>query len=171
VEHIFLPSRHRVGTVGAASLMQQPLCDFRVEPMMVFRTTDTSATAKRVGTCVSRLREVKPENATDIRGALHFASRSLRGDRSMTRGIVLITDLEEFIPKNRVAAEPDLRGICVNVYTVMTPASAARPDSLALREKDWNARIMKWGAKRVRVQSVLGFDAEDLAGFFRSCAS
>jgi hypothetical protein len=166
---VLLPQRHRVGTIGAASLMQLSLCDIRAEAPMVFRTSDTTQVTKRVRACEARLRAMPAEQATDIRGALHYASLTLRGDRPEVRGIVLVSDLVEFVPAGQVSAEPNLQGLCVAVYSVMTPAGAARPDSLQLLEEEWKERLSSWGARRVRVQSALGFDGADLAAFFHEC--
>ena len=164
-----LPQRHRVGTIGAASLMQEPLCDIRLEAATIFARRDTTIPSARLTSCDETLRARPPEKATDIRGALHFASLTLHGDRKIVRGIVLATDLEEALQQGQVGATPDLRGICVAVFSMVTPGAAIRPDSLKLREQQWTAQLRAWGAERVRVQSILGFDAGDVDAFFNGC--
>jgi hypothetical protein len=166
---LFLPERFRVGTIGAASLMQRPLCDFRAEATGIFTRKDSAAFFRKLRECVSRLRGLAPERASDLRGALHYASLTLRGDRPATRGIILVSDLVEVIPAGRTPAIPDLHDLCIAVYSLMTPAGAEHPDSLERLEQSWRRRLSDWGARAVRVQSVLGFDALDLANFFRSC--
>jgi hypothetical protein len=164
-----LPQRHRVGAIGAASLMQEPMCDIRLEPETIFARRDTALPSARLKACAETLRTHAPERATDIRGALHFAALTLHGDRPIVRGIVLATDLEEALQPGQVGATPDLRGICVAAFSMVTPEAVVRPDSLSMREQEWTAQLKAWGASKVRVQSILGFDAGDIDAFFASC--
>jgi hypothetical protein len=164
-----LPQRHRVGTIGAASLMQEPMCDIRLEPETIFARRDTALPSARLRACAETLAAHAPEKATDIRGALHFAALTLHGDRAIVRGIILATDLEEALQAGQVGATPDLRGICVAAFSMVTPDAVVRPDSLSLREQVWTEQLKAWGASRVRVQSILGFDAGDVDAFFASC--
>lgn len=164
-----MPQRHRVGTIGAASLMQEPLCDVRLEPPASFARRDTTLPNARIRACDAALRAHASERATDIRGALHFAALTLHGQRPIVRGIVLITDLQEALQHGQVGAIPDLGGICVAAFSMVTPAAAVRPDSLTLREREWSTQLRSWGATRVRIQSILGFDAQDLEEYFRAC--
>jgi hypothetical protein len=166
---LLMPQRHRVGTIGAASLMQEPLCDVRLEPPASFARRDTTIPNARIRACDAALRARPSEKATDIRGALAFAGLTLHGERQVVRGIVLITDLQEALQRGQVGATPDLRGICVAAFSMVTPAAVVRPDSLTLREQEWTAQLRGWGATRVRVQSILGFDAGDLEEYFRAC--
>jgi len=166
---LLMPQRHRVGTIGAASLMQEPLCDVRLEPPASFARRDTTVPNARIRACDAALRAHASEKATDIRGALSFAALTLHGQREVVRGIVLMTDLEEALEHGQVGSVPDLRGICVAAYSMVTPAAVVRPDSLKLREQEWSSQLKSWGASRVRVQSVLGFDAGDLEQYFRGC--
>lgn len=164
-----MPQRHRIGTIGAASLMQEPLCDLRLEPPASFARRDTTIPNARLKACDAALRAHAPEKATDIRGALHFAALTLHGQRQIVRGIILMTDLTEALERGQVGATPDLRGICVAVFSMVTPSAAVRPDSLALREQEWSTQLRSWGATRVRIKSVLGFDAGELEEYFRTC--
>ncbi|MDP9204347.1 MAG: hypothetical protein M3P12_02680 [Gemmatimonadota bacterium] len=166
---LLMPQRHRVGTIGAASLMQEPLCDVRLEPPASFARRDTTIPNARIRACDAALRAHASEKQTDIRGALAFAALTLHGQRQIVRGIVLITDLEEALERGQVGAIPDLRGICVAAFSMVTPSAVARPDSLTLREQEWSAQLRSWGATRVKVQSILGFDAGDLEQYFRTC--
>jgi hypothetical protein len=168
-DDLLLPQRHRVGSIGAASLMQSPLCDVRLEPIGIFVRTETSETNARLRACNAALHSHVVENATDIRGALHYASLSLKGGRPMVRGIVLVSDLAEFVPRGQGLATPDLSGICVAVYSLVTPEAVTHPDSLAAREARWRSQLLAWRAARVQVQSMLGFNAGDLTTFFRTC--
>jgi hypothetical protein len=166
---LLMPQRHRVGTIGAASLMQEPLCDVRLEPPASFARRDTTIPNARIRACDAALRARPSEKATDIRGALAFAALTLHGQRQIIRGIVVITDLEEALQHGQVGAVPDLRGICVAAFSMVTPSAVVRPDSLTLREQEWSAQLRSWGATRVRIQSILGFDAGDLEQYFRAC--
>jgi hypothetical protein len=164
-----LPSRHRVATIGTTSLRQQPLCDITVERPTLFRATDTAAVTRAVTACDRALRAVAVEPFTDIRGALHYAALSIRGERPALRGIVLVTDLEEDVAPGQTPATPALDGVCVAVYSLVTPAVGRDPDAATIREREWERRIGEWGAKRVRTRSALGFDPAELRTFFRSC--
>lgn len=164
-----MPQRHRVGTIGAASLMQELLCDIRLEPPASFARRDTTLPNARINACDAALRAHASEKATDIRGALHFAGLTLHGQRQIVRGIVLFTDLEEALQRGQVGATPDLGGICVAAFSMVTPSAVVRPDSLAVREREWSTQLRSWGAARVRTQSILGFDAGDLEEYFRTC--
>jgi hypothetical protein len=163
------PERHRVGTIGATSLMQQPLCDITIPQATLFTKTDTSKLAGEIAACDKRLRSAAIERYTDIRGALHYAALSIRGQRPALRGIVLVTDLVEEPAPGQVSATPNLSGVCVAVFTMMTPAAARDPNALAAREHDWRARLTSWHARRVNITSVLGFEPQALSDFFRSC--
>jgi hypothetical protein len=166
---VLMPQRHRVGTIGAASLMQQPRCDFRAETPMFFRQSDTTQVTRRMLGCVTEMKAARAEQGTDIRGALHYAGLSLRGQERRARGLILVTDLEEYIPRGRVPATPKLSGICVMVLSMMTPTMAANPDSLVRLESVWTQRMRGWGAKRVQHRSVLGFDPSETAAYFEDC--
>lgn len=168
---LLMPQRIRVGTIGAASLMQRPRCDFVAETPTTFKQSDTTLIPRRLLGCLEAMRSLPPEAGTDIRGALHYAGLTLRGARSMTRGVLIASDLEEAMPRGRVPATPDLSGICVLTVSMMTPEFETNPDSLSRLETVWKARIQGWGAKKVEVRSVIGFDAEDAAQFFQSCRS
>jgi hypothetical protein len=168
-DDLLLPQRHRVGTIGAVSLMQAALCDVRLEAAGIFVRSDTAQTMSRLGACERVLRAQKPESLTDIHGALHYASLSLKGSEPKVRGIVLVTDLAEYTPKGRVLATPDLSGICIAVYSVVTPEAVTHPDSLAAREARWRQRLESWNAKKVMMHSMLGFSGGDFHSFFRAC--
>jgi hypothetical protein len=164
-----MPERHRVGTVGATSLMQQPLCDIAVPRSTIFTRTDTLALSKQVVDCDLRVRSAPVERYTDIRGALHYAALSIGGARSALRGIVLVSDLVEDPPPGQGNATPNLSGVCVAVYTLMTETGAHNPDLVATREQEWRSRLSSWHARGVQVQSILGFEPSALGDFFRSC--
>ena len=164
-----LPSRHRVATIGTTSLRQRPLCDITVERPTLFTANDTAAVTRAVRACDRALRAIPVEAFTDIRGALHYAALSISGERPALRGIVLVTDLEEDVAPGQTPATPALAGVCVAVYTVVTPAVGRDPDGATIREREWERRIRDWGAKRVRTRSALGFDPTELVMFFRGC--
>jgi hypothetical protein len=164
-----LPERHRVGTIGSASLRQRPLCDIGVPRAALFADSKAAIVTRTVRVCDQRLRVASPEQYTDIRGALHFAALTLQRQRPGVRGIIVVSDLDEDMEAGRVPATPNLHGLCVAVFSLVTDAGARDPTLLADREKQWRSRITGWGALGVRVQSVLGFRATDLADFFRGC--
>jgi hypothetical protein len=164
-----MPERHRVGTIGAASLRQHSLCDVYVARPTLFTDGDTLAPRRAMETCERSLRAAPVEQNTDIRGALQYAALSIQGDRPALRGIILVTDLDEDIAAGHTPAVPNLRGVCVATYTLVTDAAARNPALLRERERQWEQSMRGWGARGTRMRSILGFDAEDLKGFFRSC--
>jgi hypothetical protein len=149
--------------------MQEPVCDMRLDAVATFARRDTAKMLARLKACDQALRTHTAERATDIRGALYYAALTLHGDQKIVRGILLATDLEESLERGQIGATPNLHGICVAVFSMVTPHSVVRPDSLDLRESQWRARLSKWGAARVRVESILGFDAADIESFFQNC--
>ena len=164
------PQRHRVATIGALSLSAAPKCDIYVAPQTLFSADSSPLLATRTMlACEREFRRITPEQHTDISGALVNAGLSLQGQRKAMRGIVLISDLDEDNAPGTVAGRPDLRGMCVGIYTLVTPATARDPSLLAARGKEWNARLREWGARDVYVANARGFDAADLKKFFRSC--
>lgn len=164
-----LPARFRVGTIGSLSLHQRAVCDVPVEPKTVFRRTDTLPITKAVDACERLLLESPPEPYTDIRGALAYASMSLQGLSPGVRGIVLVSDLEESLAPNQVAATPDLSTICVAIYSQVTKAGAMDPAKLDSLKSAWNSYLKQRKAKKVYVVATPGFDGNDLVTFFRSC--
>jgi hypothetical protein len=164
-----LPARFRVGTIGSLSLHQQPLCDVPVEPPTLFRRMDTLRIARAVDACESLLLESRPEPYTDIRGALAYASLSLRGLSPGVRGIVLVSDLEESLAPGQIAANPDISTICVAVYAQVTQAGATDPAKLDSLQSTWTSYLKEREANKVYVVTSLGFDENDLVTFFRSC--
>jgi hypothetical protein len=163
------PQRHRVATIGTTSLRQLPICDIKIPRPKLFLPVDKGRVSRELRECDQRLRALPVEPYTDIRGALAFAALSLRGARPALRGIVLVSDLDEDVPPGQVSALPDLHGMCVAVYTLVTTAGATHPDVLAAHEKAWRAHIKEWGADSVSVQSVLGFESQELTDFVRHC--
>jgi hypothetical protein len=164
------PQRHRVATIGAMSLRPAPRCDVYVAAQTLFSADDNAALAARtMSACERDFRQLRPEPHTDISGALVNAGLSLQGKRKALRGIVLITDLEEDTQPGTVPGRPDLRGTCVAVFTLVTPASARDPHLLTERGAAWTEKLRGWGAKNVSVTNARGFDATDLRTFFQSC--
>jgi hypothetical protein len=164
------PQRHRVATIGAMSLRLAPKCDIYVAAQTLFSANDNAALASRaMAACERDFRALQPEQFTDISGALVNAGLSLQGKRRAMRGVVLITDLEEDIQPGATAGQPDLHGMCVAIFTLVTPATARDPRLLAERSTEWTAKLRGWGAKNVYSVNARGFAATDLRGFFRSC--
>ena len=164
------PQRHRVATIGAMSLKAAPRCDIHVAAQTLFSADDNAALATRaMRACERDFRQLKPEQHTDISGALVNAGLSLAGKRKALRGVVLITDLEEDTQPGTVAGRPDLRGTCVAIFTLVTPASARDPRLLTERSSEWSGKLRGWGAKNVYAVNARGFDATDLRAFFQSC--
>jgi hypothetical protein len=164
-----MPQRHRVATIGTTSLNQLPVCDLRIPKKRFFLAVDTERVSRELQKCDQRVRALPVEPYTDIRGALEFAALSLRGSWRAMRGIILVSDLDEDVPVGQVSALPDLRGMCVAVYTLVTTAGATHPEIMAAHEQTWRAHIMEWGADSVSVQSILGFEPQDLIDFVRHC--
>jgi hypothetical protein len=164
------PQRHRVATIGAMSLRPAPRCDIYVAAQTLFSANDNAAMAGRaMAACERDFRSLTPEQHTDISGALVNAGLSLQGKRRAMRGVMLITDLEEDIQPGAVAGQPDLRGMCVAIFTLVTPATARDPRLLSERITEWTAKLRGWGAKNVYAVNARGFDATDLRTFFQSC--
>ena len=164
------PQRHRVATIGAMSLRPAPRCDIYVAAQTLFSADDNAALAARaMHACERELRLLPPEPHTDISGALVNAGLSVQGKRKAMRGIMLITDLEEDAETGTVPGRPALRGTCVAVFTLVTPASARDPRVLKERGAEWAGKLREWGAKTVYVVNARGFDATDLRTFFQSC--
>ena len=164
------PQRHRVATIGAMSLRPAPRCDIYVAAQTLFSADDNAALATRaMSACERVFRALPPEQHTDISGALVNAGISLDGKRKALRGIMLITDLEEDTQPGTVPGRPDLRGTCVAVFTLVTPASARDPRLLTERSTAWTAKLRAWGARNVYAVNARGFDATDLRTFFQSC--
>lgn len=164
------PQRHRVATIGAMSLRPAPKCDIYVAAQTLFSESDNAALATRaMSACERDFRALQPEQFTDISGALVNAGISLQGKRRAMRGVVLITDLEEDIQPGAVPGRPDLRGVCVAIFTLVTPKSARDPRLLAERSSEWTGKLRGWGAKNVYAVNARGFDATDLRTFFQSC--
>lgn len=164
------PQRHRVATIGAMSLQAAPRCDIYVAAQTLFSADDNAALATRaMRACERDFRGLQPEGHTDISGALVNAGLSLAGKRKALRGVVLITDLEEDTQPGTVAGRPDLRGSCVAIFTLVTPASARDPRLLTERNSEWAGKLRGWGAKNVYAVNARGFDATDLRAFFQSC--
>ena len=164
------PQRHRVATIGAMSLRPAPKCDIYVAAQTLFSESDNAALAARaMSACEREFRALQPEQFTDISGALVNAGISLQGKRRAMRGVVLISDMEEDIQPGAVAGRPDLRGMCVAIFTLVTPKSARDPRLLAERSSEWTGKLRGWGAKNVYAVNARGFDATDLRTFFQSC--
>lgn len=164
------PQRHRVATIGAMSLQAAPRCDIYVAAQTLFSADDNAALATRaMRACERDFRELRPEQHTDISGALVNAGLSVQGKRKALRGVVLITDLEEDTTPGTVPGRPDLRGMCVAIFTLVTPASARDPRVLTERSSEWTGKLRGWGAKNVYAVNARGFDATDLRAFFQSC--
>jgi hypothetical protein len=164
-----LPARFRVGTIGSLSLYQRALCDVPVEPPSMFLGRDTLPVSRAVRACDKLLSESPPEPYTDIRGALAHASLSLRGLSPGVRGIILVSDLDESLAPNQVAANPDLSTICVAIYSQVTEAGAAAPAKLDSLQSYWTTYLKQRKAEKVYLVPTLGFDENDLVTFFRSC--
>ncbi|MBX6331364.1 MAG: hypothetical protein IRY91_05935 [Gemmatimonadaceae bacterium] len=163
------PERHRVATIGAMSLHREPLCDIYVAQRNLFTMTDTMAPVRAMGACLDSLRAAPAEPYTDINGALLYAALSLRGDRPAVRGAILVTDLDEDRAPGTTPATPDLHGLCIDAYMLVTTETAMNPALLQTRQVEWERRLTMWGARKVRIQNALSFDAGDLQRFFRTC--
>lgn len=169
----FLPQRHRVATIGALSLDQRPLCDIRIGSE-VFKVVDTTLVHRRINACALALRVDSLEGETDITGSLELATRALNSrppGRGSRRVVVVISDLKQELAPGRKASVPNLTGLCVAVYSVVTRETAADPNELARREAEMQANLEEWNAKSVMVRSLIGFDPASLSSFIRSCGA
>jgi hypothetical protein len=164
-----MPERHRVATIGAMSLHRKPLCDVYVAQRTPFTMTDTMAPVRAMRACLDSLRVAPAEPYTDINGALLYAALSLQGDRPGVRGAILVTDLDEDRAPGTRPATPDLHGLCVGVYMLVTKEAAMNPTLLQTRQAEWEQRLTMWGARKVRIRNALSFDPGDLQRFFRTC--
>ena len=164
-----MPQRHRVATIGTMSLHAAPRCDIFVTSRTLFTETDSMAPVRAMKACADTLRASASEPYTDISGAVSYAGLSLQGEWKAVRGIVLVSDLKEELAPGTVPAQADLHGMCVAVYAVVTPEVQRDPQLLVMRQKEWRGKLIQWGAKRVRMQTMLGFSGGDLQSFFRNC--
>lgn len=163
------PERHRVSTIGSLSMQQEPLCEMWIEPTTVFTANDSVGLARALRACKQLLLTSPSENKTDIRGALANAAYMLQGTRKALRGIVMFSDLQEDLGPQQQPAVPNLSGMCVAVFAQITPMLAAKPALLTGQIAVWTSRLRGWGARNVTVKTTLGFDATELASFFRDC--
>jgi hypothetical protein len=163
------PQRHRVGTIGALSLNQRPLCTIDIPRPTLFAPLDTSAVSRSIDACEASLRKVSPESKTDISGALKYAALALESSQRAMRGVILVSDLEEDLPEGNEPGVADLTGICVAVYSVITPKTSRTPTLLDRLQQDWKSRMRGWGVKGSFYRTVDAFSAQDLRDFFRRC--
>ncbi len=165
------PQLHRVGVIGNRSLNQGVLCEITAYERGVFVHPDMQAFDDSVAACVARLHALRPEEYTDISGALKFASLALEGDSGSLRGIVLVTDLEEDLPPGQEAAVADLAGLCVVVYYEITGNAPTHPSDLDRRIAFWRQRFKEWHAPGSLFRHVAAFSAGDLNRFLTECGS
>jgi len=163
------PQRHRVGTIGNMSLNQAILCDINVPRRAVFGSTDTSASADSLRSCMSRLRALRPSEYTDISGGLKYASLALQGNGGAALGILMFTDLEEDLPSGREIATADLGGICIAVYYAITGNEPTHPSDLDKRIEFWRTRFKSWHAQGSLFRLATAFSPDDLNHFFSDC--
>ncbi len=162
------PQRHAVAVIGGQSYADL-LCDFPVAPQLFFR--DDGSTARAIDQCAGRIARHPPSPATDIAGALDFASRVLQSAGPRTRRALLIfTDLVEARrPDSPAPAPPDLHGTCVYVVWTYTTPLRREPSKLDDYLSSWRRLLVDAGSSQVHFDMLSTDLPEKASAFFRGC--
>ena len=167
------PQRHTVGLIKAQSLEQEFICRLTTGATGLFSPVDSAAIARQVAACQDSLRNVNPEGATDISGALKFAEYVLGPTTAETKAVILLTDLEDALPAGNRAAQPDLLGICVAaVFDIGVGGREGRnPGLIERRLEQWQTTLAEWRIEGFRHWYRIAYDPQALSEFLRTCTA
>ena len=120
------PQTHQVSTIDAMSVSTGGNCFTRIEKENIFdeKESDPSDEFKK---CLKKILNTKPSNATDLRGALATASKTLQNEELRGKGVIIFSDLHESM-KDKKDYPINLENVCVYVIYEWADYQINNPD-------------------------------------------
>lgn len=151
------------------SILQTPICEATYNPKLLPSKTVVIQRARELGsflnTCSAAALSRPIALATDISGALDFASRLLgEGPKSIDRYVIILSDMKEERGA-RMPVELRLNGFRMLLTYRALPEDDRNPDGFERRITDWRKRLNDAGARVSRVldTGLVGQSIADLA--------
>ena len=130
----FRPQTHQVSTIDEMSVTLGSNCFTRVNQAIIFDESNTEDPKSNFKDCIENVLKQPPSQSTDIRGALLTASKSLQNNDLKGKGIIIFSDLHEYI--NEKKDYPlSLEDVAVFVVFEWSTAHLRNPE---LQQRDMN---------------------------------
>ena len=130
----FRPQTHQVSTIDEMSVTLGSNCFTRVNQANIFDESNTEDPKSNFKDCIENVLKQPPSQSTDIRGALLTASKSLQNNDLKGKGIIIFSDLHEYI--NEKKDYPlSLEDVAVFVVFEWSTAHLRNPE---LQQRDMN---------------------------------
>ena len=97
----FRPQTHQVSTIDEMSVTLGSNCFTRVNQANIFDESNTEDPKSNFKDCIENVLKQPPSQSTDIRGALLTASKSLQNNDLKGKGIIIFSDLHEYINEKK----------------------------------------------------------------------
>ncbi len=130
----FRPHTHQVSTIDEMSVNLGSNCITKLDQVNIFDDNDDQDPSDSFKECINNVLEKPAAHSTDIRGALLTASKSLQNDDLRGKGLIIFSDLHEYV--NEKKDYPlDLKGVSIFVVFEWSTTHIKNPE---LQEYDKN---------------------------------
>ena len=165
----FKPQTHQVSTIDAMSVNIGGNCYTRVNQENIFNE-ETIDPSQQFLDCLKKVRNSDPTNATDLKGALATASKTLQNDDLRGKGVIIFSDLHESLNTKR-NYPINLENICVYVIYEWSEYQIANPQLIAKDEKAFSDLLIEAGVNPSDIEmkniSSVATNPEMVSNWFR----
>ena len=165
----FKPQTHQVSTIDGMSVNIGGNCYTRVIQDNIFdeQTIDPS---EKFNNCLVKIRNSAPSNATDLRGALATASKTLQNDELRGKGVIIFSDLNESLKIKR-NYPINLENVCVYVIYEWSDYQIKNPQIITKDENVFRELLIDAGVKPNDIEmkniSSVATNPEMVSNWFR----
>ena len=131
---------------------------------------ETSDPSQEFNDCLKKVRKSDPTNATDLKGALATASKTLQNDDLRGKGVIIFSDLHESLSTKRnypIALE----NVCVYVIYEWSDYQIANPQLIKKDETAFRDLLIEAGVKPSDIEmkniSSVATNPEMVSNWFR----
>ena len=144
-------------------------CYTRVNQENIFNE-ETIDPSQQFLDCLKKVRNSDPTNATDLKGALATASKTLQNDDLRGKGVIIFSDLHESLNTKR-NYPINLENICVYVIYEWSEYQIANPQLIAKDEKAFSDLLIEAGVNPSDIEmkniSSVATNPEMVSNWFR----
>ena len=142
----FKPQTHQVSTIDGMSVNIGGNCNTRITQENIFET-EIKSPGDDFKSCLKSIVDSKPSKATDLRGALATASKTLQNDDLRGKGVIIFSDLHEYgeVKKDYPL---DLNGVCFYVIVEWADYQIKNPDLIKIDENKFIDMLLNAGVSR-----------------------
>jgi len=165
----FKPQTHQVSTIESMSVSIGGNCYTRIIQDNIFDEQKSNPT-QQFENCLKKIHTSKPTNATDLKGALATASKTLQNDELRGKGVIIFSDLHESLNTKR-SYPINLENVCVYVIYEWSDYQIANPQLITEDENSFRELLIQSGVNPNDIEmkniSTVATNPEMVSNWFR----